>query len=96
MAVNSTADRKATAARASSMSIEAIKQAIQALPEADRFALATWFELEFQANEDAMAIHEQIGLGLAQLDRGEGISGEVSRARLQEMKAATLSQQRPR
>jgi hypothetical protein len=78
------------------MSVEAIKQSIQALPEADRRALAAWFDAEFPAGEDARVIHDQIGLGLAQLNRGEGIAGEVSRARLQEMKAAILAQQSPR
>ena len=78
------------------MSVEVIKQAIQALPEADRRALAAWFEAEFPASEDAQAIHDQIGLGLAQLDLGEGIPGEVSRARLQEMKAAILVRQSTR
>ncbi len=75
------------------MSVEVIKQAIQALPEADRRALAAWFEAEFPASEEARAMHDQISLGLAQLDRGEGIPGEVSRTRLQEMKAAILAQQ---
>ena len=78
------------------MSVEVIKQAIQALPEADRRALASWFEAEFPVSEDTQAIHDKIGLGLAQLDRGEGIPGEVSRAHLQEMKAAILAQQSPR
>ena len=45
-----------------------------------------------QANKDA--IHEKIGHGLAQLDRGEGVPAEVSRARLQKQKAAWLDQQR--
>ena len=33
------------------------------------------------------AIHELIGEGLAQLDRGEGVTGEISRTRLAEKKA---------
>jgi len=44
--------------------------------------------------ESKDAIHEEIGRGLAQLDRGEGISGDESRARLQEKKANWLNQQR--
>ena len=36
------------------------------------------------------AIHEKIGGGLEQLDRGEGIPGDEARARLQERKAAWL------
>ena len=78
------------------MSMEAIKQAIQALPEADRGALTDWLEAEFPPDEDAKAAHEMISLGLAQLDRGEGISGEDSRANLREKKAAFLAQQSPR
>jgi Arc/MetJ-type ribon-helix-helix transcriptional regulator len=44
-------------------------------------------------HESREAIHEQIGLSLAQLDQGHGISGEVSRTRLQNKKAAWLEQQ---
>jgi hypothetical protein len=43
--------------------------------------------------ENNAAIHEQIGVGLAQLDRGEGLSTAESRARLQEKKAAWLEHQ---
>lgn len=39
------------------------------------------------------SIHEKIGRGLAQLDRGEGIPGDVSRVSLQEKKAAFLTHQ---
>jgi putative addiction module CopG family antidote len=46
-----------------------------------------------QENKDA--IHQEIGRGLAELDRGEGIPGDVSRARLQEKKAEWLKRQRP-
>jgi hypothetical protein len=77
------------------MSVEAIKQAIQALPETDRRALADWLEAEFPPGEDSGAAHEMIGLGLAQLNRGEGIPGEDSRARLREKKAAYLARQSP-
>ena len=44
-------------------------------------------------HESREAIHEQIGLSLAQLDQGHGISGEVSRTRLQNKKSAWLEQQ---
>ncbi len=43
---------------------------------------------EHLLQESREAIHESIGEGLAQLDRGEGVSGDVSRARLQRKKAA--------
>ena len=54
--------------------------------------------LEVLAGEDEwLRIHRQeidakIGRGLAQLDRGEGISGDKARAALQERKAAFLKQ----
>jgi hypothetical protein len=57
--------------------------------------LSDWFEDELPP-QGIEEIHEQVGLGLAQLDRGEGIPGEQSRARLQERKAAWLDQQEPR
>ena len=47
-------------------------------------------------HESRDAIHEQIGLGLAQLDQGHGISDEVSRTQLQNKKAAWLEQQQRR
>jgi antitoxin ParD1/3/4 len=43
-----------------------------------------------QENKDA--IHEQVGIGLAQLDRGEGLSADDSRAQLQARKAVWLRQ----
>ncbi|MDQ2950206.1 MAG: type II toxin-antitoxin system ParD family antitoxin [Acidobacteriota bacterium] len=46
-----------------------------------------------QENKDA--IHRAIGEGLAQLDRGLGIPGDVSRARLQEKKAAWINTPKP-
>jgi antitoxin ParD1/3/4 len=46
-----------------------------------------------QENRDA--IHNAIGEGLAQLDRGEGVPGEVSRARLQERKAVWIDAHKP-
>jgi Arc/MetJ-type ribon-helix-helix transcriptional regulator len=45
-------------------------------------------------NEEA--INQKIERGIAQLDRGEGISGEELRARLEERKAAWLAEQQPR
>src|SRR5215471_3321316 len=45
-------------------------------------------EAWLQENTDI--INAKIERGLAELDRGEGISGEESRARLQEKKAAWL------
>jgi antitoxin ParD1/3/4 len=42
-----------------------------------------------QENKDA--IHAAIGDGLAQLDRGEGVPGDRSRAQLQEKKAAWIN-----
>ena len=44
-------------------------------------------------HEGRDAIHEQIGLGLAGLDQGHGMSGEVSQTRLQGKKADWLEQQ---
>jgi hypothetical protein len=77
------------------MTVDAIKEAIRQLPEPDRRELADWFEEELLP-ERPEEIHQQIGLGLSQLDRGEGISGEQSRAKLQDKKAAWLAQQHPR
>ena len=45
-------------------------------------------EQGWDSNDD---IHELIGRGLAGLDRGEGIRGNISRARLQEKKEDWLS-----
>jgi Arc/MetJ-type ribon-helix-helix transcriptional regulator len=41
------------------------------------------------------AIQKAIGDGLTQLDRHEGVRGEVSRARLQEKKAAWIDALKP-
>jgi antitoxin ParD1/3/4 len=43
--------------------------------------------------ESKDAIHREIGRGLAQLDRGEGVPGDVSRSRLQEKKDEFLKRQ---
>ena len=40
--------------------------------------------------ENREAIDEKIARGIAQLDRGEGVSGDVARARLQQRKADWL------
>jgi post-segregation antitoxin (ccd killing protein) len=40
--------------------------------------------------ENKEAINEKIARGIAQLDRGEGVSGEVARARLQQRKTDWL------
>ena len=42
---------------------------------------------EHLLHESKGAIHDAIGEGLAQLDRSEGVPGEVSRFRFQEKKA---------
>jgi antitoxin ParD1/3/4 len=50
---------------------------------------------EHLLQENKEAIHAAIGDGLAQLDRGEGVPGEVSRARLQEKKAVWIDAHKP-
>lgn len=50
---------------------------------------------EHLLQESKGAIHDAIGEGLAELDRGEGVSGEVSRARLQEKKIAWMDARKP-
>lgn len=74
------------------MTVDAIKQAIQVLDAQEQRQLAEWLEEEFLSLNGPEQIHAKIGIGLAQLDRGEGVSGEVSRARLQERKAVWLKQ----
>jgi Arc/MetJ-type ribon-helix-helix transcriptional regulator len=61
-----------------------VERAIQLLHEEEHL---------LQADKDV--IHEAIGEGLAQLDRGEGSSGRASRARLQEKKAAWVDSRKP-
>jgi Arc/MetJ-type ribon-helix-helix transcriptional regulator len=58
---------------------EIIHRALETL-DADE----TWLQ------ENKRIINDKIERGLAELDRSEGISGEESRARLQEKKAAWL------
>ena len=51
---------------------------------ASQEAETAWLE------ENKSAISEKIGRGIAQLERGEGLSGEVVRARLERRKANWL------
>ena len=46
--------------------------------------------------ENREAVNAKIARGLAQLDRGEGIPGDVSRTRLQERKSAWLAENEPK
>jgi antitoxin ParD1/3/4 len=50
---------------------------------------------EHLLQESKESIHEAIGEGLAQLDRGQGVPADVSRARLQEKKAAWIDSRKP-
>jgi putative addiction module CopG family antidote len=50
---------------------------------------------EHLLHENKQAIHEAIGEGLAELDCGKGVAGDVSRARLQEKKAAWIDARKP-
>lgn len=58
-------------------------------------AIMILHEEEELLTQDKDVIAEQIASGLAQLDRGEGIPGDVARARLQERKAEFLRGQNP-
>jgi len=57
-------------------------------------ALESLDEDEIWLTENKTAIHEQIGVGLAQLDGGEGLSAAESRARLQEEKDTWFARQK--
>jgi Arc/MetJ-type ribon-helix-helix transcriptional regulator len=46
--------------------------------------------------QNVVSINERIERGIAQLNRGEGVSGEGLRARLGKRKAAWLAEQKPR
>ena len=46
--------------------------------------------------QNEQAINQKIERGIAQLDRGEGISGEELSVRLERRKAAWLAEQKPR
>ena len=58
-------------------------------------AIQLLHEEEHLLQESKAAIHAAIGEGLAQLDRGEGIPGDLSRSRLQEKKAAWIDTHTP-
>jgi antitoxin ParD1/3/4 len=55
------------------------------------YALESLDQDEAWLLENKSAIHEKIGQGIAELDRGEGLSGQDSRTRLQERKAGWLA-----
>jgi antitoxin ParD1/3/4 len=67
--------------------------AYQSIEEFVERAVQLLHDEEALLHESRDAVDEQIGLGLAQLDQGQGMSGEVSRAQLQGKKAAWLEQQ---
>jgi antitoxin ParD1/3/4 len=66
----------------------------QSVDEYVQRAIEILHEEELLAHEKD-AIAEQIASGLAQLDRGEGIPGEVAHARLQQRKVDFLREQSP-
>jgi len=49
---------------------------------------------EFWLKEGKESIHEKISRGIAQLDRGEGISAEESHAEFEKKRAAWIEQHR--
>jgi len=58
------------------------------------YALESLDAEEAWLQENKADIHDKIEQGIAELDRGEGLSSQDARARLQEQKAAWLRQQR--
>jgi len=58
------------------------------------YALESFDADEAWLQENKADIHDKIEQGIAELDRGEGLSSQDARARLQEQKAAWLRQQR--
>ena len=60
---------------------EVIADALAAQSEEEDWLKGNWTDIE-----------EELSIRLAELDRGEGISGDVSRARLQERKAAWIAE----
>ena len=77
---------------------EVVKQDVQrgsyqSIDEYIERALQMLHEEEDLLAHETAAISEQIASGLAQLDRGEGIPGDVSRARMQGRKAAWQAEQ---
>ena len=69
--------------------------AYQSVEQFVRRAIQLLHDEEHLLQESKEAIHAEIGDGLAQLDHGEGIQGEVSRARLQEKKAPWIDGRNP-
>ena len=67
----------------------------QSIEQFIELAIQLLHDEEHLLQENKDAIHDAIGEGLAQLDRGEGIPGEVSRARLQEKKAVWIDAHKP-
>ena len=77
---------------------ELVKQDVQrgsyqSIDEYVERALQMLHEEEDLLAHDKGAISEQIATGLAQLDRGEGVPGDVARARMQDRKAAWQAKQ---
>ena len=66
----------------------------QSVDEFVERAVQMLHEEEALLANDSQTIHEKIERAFRQFERGEGLTPEESRARLQEKKAAWLSQQR--
>jgi antitoxin ParD1/3/4 len=66
--------------------------AFQSVDEVIHDALTSQDAEESWLEENRKVINEKISRGLAQLNSGQGISGDVARARLQERKAAWLAE----
>jgi antitoxin ParD1/3/4 len=66
--------------------------AFHSIDEVIHDALTSQDAEEEWLQENKEAINAKISRGLAQLDSGEGVSGDVARARLQERKAAWLAE----
>jgi putative addiction module CopG family antidote len=69
---------------------DVVRGAYRSIEEFVERAVQLLHDEEALLDDSRDAIHEQIGLGLVQLDQGQGMSGEVSRTRLQGKKAAWL------
>ena len=77
---------------------ELVKQDVQrgsyqSIDEYVERALQMLHEEENLLAHEKGVIGEQIATGLAQLDRGEGVPGDVARARMQDRKAAWQAKQ---
>lgn len=68
--------------------------AFKSIDEVIHDALASQEAEELWLQENKEAINEKIARGLDQLARGESVSGDVARVRLQERKAAWLAERR--